>query len=625
MALDGLVTHALVEQLQLLSGAKINKIHQPSPYDVILNIRYQGQNGKLLLSANPTYPRLHLSEQTFVNPMDAPMFCMLLRKHCENGTIDRIEQIGTERIIHIHINHRDELGDIRAKVIVVELMGRHSNIILLDPLTQMIMDGIQHVTPAISAHRIVMPGSRYVDPPDQKKANPLHTSREQFRVDMIERMNQKPEEDLRGLGDGLDLEELMKLEAERHIEPPPIIKDAQFWLQAIVNTYTGISPLIARELVHRSILALQSSQQELVNVDETIVLDTLGVHFSELINQILNNTIVPNIVMLPSGKSSFSITELTHLSGVVTTYPSISECLEAFYGNRAERDTVKQRVTDLWKLVQNNRAKNISKLEKLKDTIDDAKDADRFRILGELLTASMHLIKRGDKQIEVLNYYDENQAMIVIPLDPQLSPSDNAQRFFRRYSKMKNSIVTVEEQLAATHQEILYMDTLLQQLGIATMADISEIREELVEQGYLRHRGKKLKRKKKNDKPTITCFTSTEGIPIYVGKNNIQNEYVTNRLAQSSDTWLHTKDIPGSHVVIRSTQFNDETLLEAAMLSAYYSQAKESSQVPVDYTLIRHVRKPSGAKPGYVIYDRQKTLFVTPDEKRIKLMKQEQK
>src|SRR5690554_1114996 len=189
MALDGLVTHALVDQLQLLSGAKINKIHQPSSYDVILNIRYQGQNGRLLLSANPTYPRLHLTEHSFLNPMEAPMFCMLLRKHCENGTIDRIEQIGSERIIHIHINHRDELGDIRAKVIVIELMGRHSNIILLDPLTQTILDGIQHVTPAISSHRIVMPGSRYVNPPDQMKADPLLTSRDQFNQVMIERMN----------------------------------------------------------------------------------------------------------------------------------------------------------------------------------------------------------------------------------------------------------------------------------------------------------------------------------------------------------------------------------------------------------------------------------------------------
>ncbi|MEX2416564.1 MAG: NFACT RNA binding domain-containing protein [Paenibacillaceae bacterium] len=616
MALDGLVTHALVKQLQLLSGAKINKIHQPSPYDVILNVRYQGQNGKLLLSANPTYPRLHLSEQAFLNPMEAPMFCMLLRKHCENGVITRIEQIGSERIIHIHINHRDELGDIRDKVIIIELMGRHSNIILLDPQTQTILDGIHHVTPAISSHRIVLPGSRYVDPPDQQKADPLLTNQEQFVMIMSERMNKKPQE---------DHETSLFVEPQTAPEEQlPLIKDAQYWLQALVNHFTGISPLVAKELVYRCGLTLAQSNQKFPDAPDKLVLEALGSQFATLMKQITTNTIVPNIVTLPSGKSSFSITELRHLAGDVTNYSTISECLEAFYGNKAERDTVKQRVTDLWKLIQNNRAKNISKLEKLQDTIDDAKDADRFRILGELLTASMHLVQKGDKQIEVLNYYDENQATILVPLDPQLTPSDNAQRYFKKYSKMKNSITTVEAQMVATHEEIAYMDSLLQQLGIATMADIGEIREELVEQGYLRHRGKKLK-KKKTDKPKLTCFTSSEGIPIYIGKNNTQNEYLTNRLAQSSDTWLHTKDIPGSHVVIRSTQFNDDTLYEAAMLSAYYSQAKESSQVPVDYTQIRHVRKPSGAKPGYVIYERQKTLFVTPDEQRIKQLKQEQK
>jgi predicted ribosome quality control (RQC) complex YloA/Tae2 family protein len=622
MALDGLVIHTLVKQLQSLSGAKINKIHQPSPYDIILNVRYQGQSGKLLLSANPTYPRVHLSEQSFLNPIEAPMFCMLLRKHCENGVIDRVEQIGSERIIHIHIHHRDELSDIRNKVIVIELMGRHSNIILLDPETQTILDGIQHVTPAISAHRIVLPGSRYVDPPNQLKSNPFLSSREQFMVAMSEPAQKKPAV---SHDDSLFPEnEVLEVAPEAEVLPP-VVKDAQYWLQALVDRYSGLSPLIAKELVHRSGLTLAESNQALITAPDVVVLNALADQFSILMQQITRGTTIPNIVSLPSGKSSFSITSLTHLGGEVTTYSTISECLEAFYGNKAERDTVKQRVTDLLKLIQNNKAKNISKLEKLQDTVNDAKDADRFRILGELLTASMHLVKKGDKQIEVLNYYDEQQGMVIVPLDPQLTPSDNAQRLFKRYSKMKNSISTVEEQMVATHAEIAYMDTLLQQLSIATMADIAEIREELVEQGYVRHRGKKLKQKKKNDKPKLTCYMSSEGVSIYVGKNNIQNEYLTNRLAQSSDTWLHTKDIPGSHVVIRSAQFNDETLHEAAMISAYYSQAKESSQVPVDYTLIRHVRKPSGAKPGYVIYERQKTLFITPDEQRIKRLKQEMK
>ncbi|MDF2660608.1 MAG: fibronectin-binding protein, partial [Paenibacillus sp.] len=261
-------------------------------------------------------------------------------------------------------------------------------------------------------------------------------------------------------------------------------------------------------------------------------------------------------------------------------------------------------------------------LEKLRDTIEDAKEADSFRILGELLTASLHLAQRGDKSIEVINYYDEDQKPLEIELDPQLTPSENAQRYFKKYTKLRNSVSAVQEQIEAADIEITYLDTLLAQLDRATLGDIEGIRDELVEQGYLRDRGgKKGKaKKKKTDKPLLTCYTSGEGIPIYVGKNNIQNEYLTNRLAQPNDTWLHTKDIPGSHVVIRADTFGETTLHEAAMLAAYYSQAKSSSQVPVDFTLIRHVRKPNGSKPGYVIYERQKTLFVTPDDEAVKSM-----
>ena len=301
----------------------------------------------------------------------------------------------------------------------------------------------------------------------------------------------------------------------------------------------------------------------------------------------------------------------------LSAFESVSECLEAFYGDKAERDTIKQRVADLIKLIQNERSKNITKLQKLGETIEDAKDADHYKIQGELLTASLHLAVKGATEIDVVNYYDEEQAMIAIKLDPLLTPSENAQRYFKKYNKMKNSVAVVLEQMTVAQGEIRYLENVLQQLASAAMTDIEEIREELIEQGYVRRRGKQLKRSKKNDRPLLTCFTSSEGVSIYVGKNNTQNEYVTNRLAGPSDTWLHTKDIPGSHVVIRGS-FGDETLLEAAMLAAYFSQAKTSSQVPVDYTLIRHVRKPSGAKPGFVIYDKQKTLYVTPDEQRIK-------
>jgi predicted ribosome quality control (RQC) complex YloA/Tae2 family protein len=571
MSLDGLVVHAIVHELQSCVGGRISKIHIPSASEVILQIRAQNSNLRLLLSANPTYPRVHFTQHTYENPTDAPMFCMLLRKYCEGGIIEGVEQIDLERMIRLHIRHRDELGDISLKTIHIEIMGRHSNIILLDPHNSLIYDGIHHVTPAISSHRIVLPGNTFVAPPDQGKHNPLTISKASFSELFWNRS-------LEESGD-----------------------------QRIMQLFSGVSPLIAKEIIFRA----QTDQE----------VELIWDAFSELMTQIRNHQYTPTLVTKKeTGKAYFSVVELTHLTGEIERFDTVSECLEAFYGDKAGRDTVKQRMSDLLRFLQNEKNKNIKKLDKLAETLEEAKDADKWRVLGELLTSSMHLFKKGDSSIEAINYYDEGQQTVSVALDPLLTPSQNAQRYYKKYAKSKNSLIVVEEQLSNTHTEIAYLESLLQQIADASLADIVEIREELVEQGYIRDRSKKKNKKKKIEKPNIAFFTSSEGIPIYVGKNNTQNDYLTNRLAQSTDTWLHTKDIPGSHVVIRSTTFSEQTLLEAAQLSAYFSQAKQSSQVPVDYTLIRHVHKPNGAKPGFVIYDHQKTLFVTPNEQIIKQM-----
>lgn len=588
MSFDGLVTHGLVSELQSLLPARINKVQMPSENDIVMQLRAGGKNTRLLLSASPTYPRVHVTDQSFLNPLEAPMFCMLLRKHCENGIIEAIDQPGMERVIRFHIRQRDELGDLSLKTIIVEIMGRHSNIILVDPATGLILDGIHHVTPAISSYRVVMPGVRYTAPPEQHKTLPLGLSADEFG---------------RLLGDTAG--ELLEAGGEY---------GARLWEQAIVQRFSGVSPLVARELVYRAFGDAYDPA-----LDTVQAVHKLWNPFHELMGKLERSGLTPVIAEHPTtAKSYFSILELTHIGGDMRRFDTISACLEAYYSDKAERDTVKQRVSDLFRLLTNERAKNVKKLEKLEETLQDAQQADRFRILGELLTASMHLIRKGDSRIEVINYYDEEQRPIEIELDPLLSPSDNAQRYFKKYTKAKNSLSAVKEQMAQAHEEIAYLDNLLQQLTSASLSDIEEIREELTEQGYLRDRGKKGKRKKANARPQLACYTSSEGIAIYVGKNNTQNEYLTNRLAGPADTWLHTKDIPGSHVVIRSTEFGEATLLEAAQLAAYYSQAKESSGVPVDYTLVKHVRKPSGAKPGFVIYDHQKTLFVTPDLERIK-------
>lgn len=587
MSLDGLVVHSLAHELQSCVGARINKVQMPSENDIIFQIRAAGSTLKLILSANPTYPRVHLTEQSFINPMEAPMFCMLLRKHCEGGIIEAIAQPGLERVLHFKIRKRDELGDLSVKTVIVEIMGRHSNIILMDPATGIMLDGIHHVTPAISSYRVIMPGVAYTAPPEQHKRLPFGQTQDEFASALAVALTSAP---------------------------PDENRNPRFWEQKLVELFSGISPLVAKELVYRAM-------QGTTDIAEEEAIGRLWGPFQSLMERMESNDYEPVIVeQTATGKTYFSILELKHIPGDMKRFKTVSACLEAFYGDKAERDTVKQRVTDLIRLLTNERNKNIKKIEKLEETFEEAKQADRYRILGDLITASMHLISKGDKQITVTNYYDEEQRPVTIELDPLSTPSENAQRYFKKYTKSKNSLIAVQQQKAEAQEEIRYLDALLQQLSSASLSDIEEIRQELTEQGYLRDRSKKGRKKKTNQKPVLSCYTSSEGHPIYVGKNNTQNEYLTNRLAHPGDTWLHTKDIPGSHVVIRSMEYGEATLQEAAELAVYFSQAKESSQVPVDYTLIKHVRKPSGAKPGFVIYDHQKTLFITPDTDRIKQM-----
>jgi len=589
MALDGIVTRSIVHELQICVGGRINKIHQPTDNDIIIQLRSRGGNRRLLLSANPTYPRVQMTEQSFPNPLEAPMFCMLLRKYCESGVIEAVTQQEMERIIHIDIRQRDELGDESLKRIIIELMGRHSNIILLDPASGTQLDGIHHVTPAISSYRIVMPGFAYSEPPQQNKLHPLEIVKEQF------------------------------MDAYQQAE---IGTSDKSWL---VSTFSGLSPLIAEEICLRASKAEEDSAGVAAdnNASHEMTMGkatTLWSPFADLMAQIREHRYEPVTGENAKGKSVFSAVKLTLIQSDLRTYDSISDCMEEYYGDKALRDTVKQKTSDLLRFLHNELSKNIKKMSKLEEDLAEAGDAEQYRVRGELLFASLHLMHKGDKAVELINYYDENQATETIELDPLLTPSENAQRYFKKYNKYKNSLTVIDEQMKITREEISYMEQLLQQLSHATLDDIDEIREELVQQGYLRDRSKKMKKKKKNDKPTLHVYTSSEGIEIYVGKNNLQNDYVTNRVGNANDTWLHTKDIPGSHVLIRSNSYGEATLNEAAQLSAYYSQAKQSSSVPVDYTLIRHVRKPSGAKPGFVIYDHQKTLFVTPDEHMIKKM-----
>lgn len=564
MSFDGIVTRAIVHELsQTCTGGRITKIYQPSDVELLLHIRSRGKNHKLLLSAHPAYPRVQLTDAPADNPKEPPMFCMLMRKHGEGAIIQSVEQVGLERIIHIHFRTRDDLGDEVVRRLVIEIMGRHSNIILTDPETDHIFDGIRRVSHAVSQYRQILPGATYLAPPEQRKRNPLEVDQPTFIS-------------------GFDY-------------------NAGRLDKQIMNRFTGIGPLLAREIVHQA--GLGSREQ-------------LWQAFNNVMDKVHHHHYEPTI-MQTSDKSVFYAWPLTHLKADNRTYSTMSECLDAFFHGKAERDRIRQQTHDLIRKLKNEIEKNTKKIEILRKELAESEQADQYRIYGELLTACLHQVRRGDREVTVINYYDPETPEITIPLDPMLSPSENAQRFFKKYNKVKVAKKWNVEQIEKAEEENAYLESVLVQLENSTLREVEQIREELEEQGWLKPQPQKQRRKKK-EVPTPTTVYSSDGTQILVGRNNKQNDYLTHQIASPTDTWLHTKDIPGSHVVIRAKSYSETTLKEAAMLSAYFSKARESSQVPVDYTLIKHVKKPSGTRPGFVIYDHQQTLFVTPDEERVR-------
>ncbi|WP_077211466.1 Rqc2 family fibronectin-binding protein [Bacillus dakarensis] len=570
MSFDGLFTRAITEEFSsALKGGRINKIHQPFKNEIVLIIRANGKNHRLLLSVHPSYARAQLTNEQFENPSEPPMFCMLLRKHLEGFILEDVRQIGLDRIIVFDVKGRNEIGDISYKQLIVEIMGRHSNIILIDKSKNVILDSIKHISFAVNTHRSIMPGHEYVLPPAQNKFNPFEASEE----DVLKRLD---------FNAG-------KLDKQ------------------IVEQFAGISPIFAKEVMFQAGLANRT---------------TLPKAFLAKVQQLKNHEYLPAITYNEK-KESFYLFPLEHLKGKSTGFASLSELLDRYYFGKAGRDRVKQQANDIERFILNEKEKNEKKIKKLQTTLEEAKHADEFQLYGELLTANLYAVHKGMKEISVINYYDENGGEIVIPLDPQKTPSENAQKYFTKYQKAKTASVMAGQQVEKAKEEVHYFESLLQQVEAASPKDIEEIREELIEGGYLRARQKRQNKKAQNLKPTLEKYLSSDGTEILVGKNNKQNDYLTNKVAAKDDIWLHTKDIPGSHVVIRSKEPAEETILEAATLAAYFSKAKDSSSVPVDFTKIRHVKKPSGAKPGFVIYDNQQTVYVTPNAETVLKLKNE--
>ena len=566
MSFDGVFTHAMINELRetLLSG-RISKIHQPYENEVVLVIRSRGKNQRLLLSAHPSYARIQITQIDYQNPDTPPNFVMMLRKHLDGAILESIEQIENDRVIHFHFTKRDELGDLQNIILIVELMGRHSTIILVNKESGKILDAIKHIGSSQNTYRSLLPGVDYIAPPEQNQLNPFSQEKEK----VFHRLSQ------------MDLTP-----------------------KGIQQQFQGIGFDTAQELVAR--LTERPNEKMLVWQEFFTAIDT---QLSPSLYEVAEKE-----YFTPINYRFFdSNTQQKKM------YPTLSALLDAFYQEKAEKDRAKQQGGELIRKIENELKRNKNKLKKREQTLKDSENAEDYRRDGELLTTFMAQVPRGANEVTLPNYYEEDRP-ITIKLDPALTPNQNAQKYFHRYQKLKNAVKLIGKQIEEAKNEIDYLESVLSQLEIAGPMDIEVIKEELAAEGYLKKKSSKKQKRKKPSQPDQ--YLSTDGTLILVGKNNLQNDQLSLKTAKKTDYWLHAKNIPGSHVIIKSDQPSDETITEAAELAAYFSKYRHSAQVPVDLVQVKHLRKPNGAKPGYVIYENQKTIIVTPEEEKINKMKQ---
>jgi len=574
MPFDGIVTKCVVDELrEQLDGGRIDKIFQPEKDELLINIRAKGENLKLLLCANPNFPRIHLTSVSKENPAVPPVFCMLLRKHIGGGRITDIVFHDFERIVTICIEAVNELGDVVTKKLVIEIMGRYSNIMLLNNCDK-ILDAIKHVDKDISSVREVMPARQYTLPPKQDKQSPLEIDAAAFTQNLVKPQNVE---------------------------------------KAILETIKGFSPLLCREITARAGIDGRKSCTDLLESEKELLSDVLG----EILSSIKAGDFIPTIAYTDSSLAKqvdYHCVELKQYS-YKKNFKSISETIDTYYTSIDFEDRLKQKKATLQKHLTNLIERCAKKVSIQNETILDVSNREDLRLYGELLTANLYNLEQGARSARVVNYYSENGENIDIPLDENLSPSANAQRFFKKYAKAKTTYEYTSKQLQESLAEQEYLDSVQIMLDNSTTTqEIDEIRQELVSQGYITKSTSSKKKKEIVSSPLT--FISSDGYKIRVGRNNVQNDTLTLKLSSSNDIWFHTKTIPGSHVVIQKAQGSipDSTLLEAAKIAAWHSKAKMSSNVEVDYTEIRNVKKPSGAKPGKVIYENYRTLVVNPDK-----------
>lgn len=576
MALDGLVISNLTKEFNdLLLNGRINKINQPEADTIILVIKNNRTNYKLLLSANASYPLAYITEDTKQNPMVAPNFCMLLRKHLNSARIIEISQPSFERIIDFKIEHLNELGDTCIKHLIIELMGKHSNIIFTDD-NNIIIDSIKHVNAMTSSVREVLPGRQYFIVHTQDKLNPLLIDLDTFTSH---------------------------------------IKSANKALyKALYMTYTGISPLIANEICARASIESDTHTSEL---SEDIIYHIYNI-FKHIINDIEEGKFEPNIVYddhTPVEFSSIPLSCYTNYSSVKNK--TISSTLYNFYNEREIINRINQKSADMRKIVSNAIERTVKKLDLQNKQLKDTVKRDKYKVYGELLTTYGYSVKNGSKSVTVNNYYTNED--ITIPLDETLSAIDNAKKYFSKYNKLKRTFNALEIQIEESKNELAYLESISNALDIARLEDdLVDIKSELQQTGYIRNRNignsKKGNKNKKNNNMPLH-YLSSDGYHIYVGKNNTQNDELTFKFASNNDWWFHAKGMAGSHVIVKSNneELPDRVFEEAGSLAAYYSKAKEQEKVEIDYIQKKHIKKPNNANPGFVIYHTNYSLIATPD------------
>lgn len=578
MSMDGLSLYSAMNELnKRLAGGKIDKIQQTDKEELLLMVRSLGQTYRLLINASAADNRVQLTELKKQAPSEAPMFCMLLRKRIAGGKIVRFEQERLDRVLKISIETYNDLGDLSVFALYCELMGKHSNIILVNE-KGVIVDAIKHVGLGMSSVRFVMPGLEYSAPPAQDKQDPSKASVDDFSMAMC----------MVGMS---------------------IAK-------ALSNAFFGLSPAVAAQLVARYTDKTECTQ--LSEAEREELAERLAAFYADMAQGKEKASAVLNALGETEAVYPFAIA-----GGGIKLYDSIGEALDSLYINSDRREWAKRHGTSARKVLQNNIERCEKKLALYSDALNSEEQMEKCRLYGELLTANLHSLKSGTDTAAVDNYYADPVECIAIPLDRQLTPGENAQRYYKKYQKLKAARDMAIVQREQTLSELNYLEGQLDNLTKCTAEnELSELIEELKEQGYIkRDKGGKKKMKLAASKPMH--FVSSTGADIYVGKNNRQNDELTLRFASPNDIWMHTKNIPGSHVIVKGASEQDTaTMTEAALLAAYYSRARGSENVAVDYTTRKYVKKPAGAKPGMVIYTTNKTAYVTPSEEAVAGLKE---